>query len=65
MLARQARELENQQSSDGSKEETLSRLGEGRPCPTSPAMACLKCMLTIPPCLCSGETQRTDPAEGG
>ena len=46
MLARQAREeavLESQQSSDGSREETLRRLGEGRPCHTSPGMPCLKC----------------------
>lgn len=34
--------LESQQSSDGSREETLRRLGEGR-CPTSPGMPCLKC----------------------
>ena len=35
--------LVSQQSSDGSREETLRRLCEGCPCPTSPGMPCLKC----------------------
>ena len=46
VLARQAREqavLESQASSDRNREETLRRLGEGRPCRTSPATPCLKC----------------------
>eukprot|EP00964_Phaeocystis_antarctica_P081574 scaffold51036_cov65-Phaeocystis_antarctica.AAC.4 len=35
--------IESQESSDGSRQETLRRLGEGRPCPTSPATPCLRC----------------------
>ena len=44
VLARQAREqavLESQASSDRNREETLRRLGEGRPCRTPPATPCL------------------------
>ena len=44
VLARQAREqavLESQSSSDRNREETLRRLGEGRPCRTPPATPCL------------------------
>ena len=67
VLARQAREqaaLESQASSDRNREETLRRLGE-RLAPAAPRCDAVPQMLTTPPCLCSRETQWTDPAEGG